>query len=541
MRDPITVVLPSSDDQLTSSSIHHILYDIQVGKDIHIPYPVLPSPVGSDEPHFSAGASTMSGSSTSPPSLCENTDEYAINPAHASAFASSYASDYRRPILTPLSITQGPRYDSPWSSVDAPTAYTNLRRGSLPTLALDHALQDPRPFTAPQEHIYAQQHHQTTSWSDQDDLSRFAYSGYDSPTEDPPLSALSNFSPIAPSPRRPEFIVGSPRLDDDFSRSRPPTRDEYPAYIPDCQETIHAESSQQYLVNPSAVFGPLESIPSPPEAKPPVDQFVQPPASISDTSRTITPSPSTKRKRSSTKEKLRTSPIIETFKDGIVPPIKRRGKLPKATTELLKCWLYEHAQHPYPTEEEKRHLCSETGLTFNQVSNWMINARRRILPARNAASLGCLKPSPHSRGCNLPTSSGSLNEHYQFADPSISGHPHQNAASSSSAWEHQPCSTPPQTSPPTTFYSNQHLQPYTTSSADSSAQSGSLVGCVTTSQFLPYGLNGGGNPFNYHGSTDSNILSRTFIDSKQFLGHSYPSTLERTQMLKREQAVEPPL
>ncbi|PWZ02526.1 hypothetical protein BCV70DRAFT_1702 [Testicularia cyperi] len=64
---------------------------------------------------------------------------------------------------------------------------------------------------------------------------------------------------------------------------------------------------------------------------------------------------------------------------GIAPPPRRRGKLPKPVTDLLKTWLLEHAAHPYPTEDEKRSLCSMTGLTLSQVSNWFINARRRIL------------------------------------------------------------------------------------------------------------------------------------------------------------------
>ncbi|EPQ26184.1 uncharacterized protein PFL1_06120 [Pseudozyma flocculosa PF-1] len=64
---------------------------------------------------------------------------------------------------------------------------------------------------------------------------------------------------------------------------------------------------------------------------------------------------------------------------GIAPPPRRRGKLPKPVTDLLKSWLLDHASHPYPTEDEKRSLCSMTGLTLQQVSNWFINARRRIL------------------------------------------------------------------------------------------------------------------------------------------------------------------
>ena len=58
---------------------------------------------------------------------------------------------------------------------------------------------------------------------------------------------------------------------------------------------------------------------------------------------------------------------------------KRRGNLPKRATNLLKKWLFEHLFHPYPTEEQKRALASQTGLTINQISNWFINARRRIL------------------------------------------------------------------------------------------------------------------------------------------------------------------
>ncbi|KAI8067976.1 hypothetical protein BC940DRAFT_319084 [Gongronella butleri] len=58
---------------------------------------------------------------------------------------------------------------------------------------------------------------------------------------------------------------------------------------------------------------------------------------------------------------------------------RRRGNLPKAVTAILREWLAEHKKHPYPTEEEKDFLAKRTGLTLNQISNWFINARRRIL------------------------------------------------------------------------------------------------------------------------------------------------------------------
>ncbi|KAL2064250.1 hypothetical protein VTL71DRAFT_4744 [Oculimacula yallundae] len=60
---------------------------------------------------------------------------------------------------------------------------------------------------------------------------------------------------------------------------------------------------------------------------------------------------------------------------------KRRGNLPKETTDKLRAWFMAHLQHPYPTEDEKQELMRQTGLQMNQISNWFINARRRQLPA----------------------------------------------------------------------------------------------------------------------------------------------------------------
>ncbi|EIE91381.1 hypothetical protein G6F46_005267 [Rhizopus delemar] len=64
----------------------------------------------------------------------------------------------------------------------------------------------------------------------------------------------------------------------------------------------------------------------------------------------------------------------------IVKKKKRRGNLPKDVTAVLKGWLKDHLKHPYPTEEEKKELVKRTELSLNQISNWFINARRRLLP-----------------------------------------------------------------------------------------------------------------------------------------------------------------
>ncbi|KAK2580064.1 hypothetical protein KPH14_012348 [Odynerus spinipes] len=58
---------------------------------------------------------------------------------------------------------------------------------------------------------------------------------------------------------------------------------------------------------------------------------------------------------------------------------QKRGVLPKQATSIMRTWLFAHLVHPYPTEDEKRQIASQTNLTLLQVNNWFINARRRIL------------------------------------------------------------------------------------------------------------------------------------------------------------------
>ncbi|XP_061685407.1 homeobox protein Meis1a isoform X4 [Syngnathoides biaculeatus] len=61
------------------------------------------------------------------------------------------------------------------------------------------------------------------------------------------------------------------------------------------------------------------------------------------------------------------------------PRHKKRGVFPKAATNILRAWLFQHLVHPYPCEDEKKQLSHDTGLTILQVNNWFINARRRIV------------------------------------------------------------------------------------------------------------------------------------------------------------------
>lgn len=96
---------------------------------------------------------------------------------------------------------------------------------------------------------------------------------------------------------------------------------------------------------------------------------------------------------------------------------KKRGIFPKVATNIMRAWLFQHltvsflpvsvechdwldlckTQHPYPSEDQKKQLAQDTGLTILQVNNWFINARRRIvqpmIDQSNRADLGGGIPS----------------------------------------------------------------------------------------------------------------------------------------------------
>lgn len=84
---------------------------------------------------------------------------------------------------------------------------------------------------------------------------------------------------------------------------------------------------------------------------------------------------------------------------------KSSARFPREAVRILKGWLLDHIQNPYPTEQEKDELKQRTGLKRSQISNWLANARRRG-KARSVGSGGAAAPprscSPARGAVDIP-------------------------------------------------------------------------------------------------------------------------------------------
>lgn len=69
------------------------------------------------------------------------------------------------------------------------------------------------------------------------------------------------------------------------------------------------------------------------------------------------------------------------------------NRFPRAAIKVLKDWMLQHIDHPYPTEEEKDVLKQQTGLTIGQISNWMANTRRRQKARPKRSASPSIRPS----------------------------------------------------------------------------------------------------------------------------------------------------
>jgi hypothetical protein len=69
------------------------------------------------------------------------------------------------------------------------------------------------------------------------------------------------------------------------------------------------------------------------------------------------------------------------------------ARFPQVAIKILKNWMMQHIDHPYPTEEDKELLAQQTGLNIGQISNWMANTRRRQKARPKRSASPSIRPS----------------------------------------------------------------------------------------------------------------------------------------------------
>ncbi|XP_065061595.1 homeobox protein meis3-A-like isoform X2 [Rhopilema esculentum] len=155
---------------------------------------------------------------------------------------------------------------------------------------------------------------------------------------------------------------------------------------------------------------------------------------------------------------------------------RKRGTFPKIATNILKSWLFQHLSHPYPSEEQKRMLTSQTGLTFLQVNNWFINARRRIVQPMIEKSARLGKPAIAGTFKTRKRKADEIGPHY----PNVSHYPiiyqqDQHFPNVHTGYYQEDTASQ-------SYYNPRPYFPYMEPSTGSSTQSSSLSRC----QVLPF-------------------------------------------------------
>lgn len=67
----------------------------------------------------------------------------------------------------------------------------------------------------------------------------------------------------------------------------------------------------------------------------------------------------------------------QALRETIIPQPRRRRNLAPGATRVLQNWLHENAAHPYATEQQRKQLALQAGITTSQVANWISNRRSR--------------------------------------------------------------------------------------------------------------------------------------------------------------------
>lgn len=96
-----------------------------------------------------------------------------------------------------------------------------------------------------------------------------------------------------------------------------------------------------------------------------------------------------------------TGPIDDDFQEeGRPKKGAAAARFPKPAVKILKDWMIEHVDHPYPTDKDKEMLKQQTGLSIGQISNWMANTRRRQKARPKRSASPSIRPS--TEAINIP-------------------------------------------------------------------------------------------------------------------------------------------
>ncbi|KAI6783826.1 homeobox and C2H2 transcription factor [Emericellopsis cladophorae] len=83
-------------------------------------------------------------------------------------------------------------------------------------------------------------------------------------------------------------------------------------------------------------------------------------------------------------------------------PPKVGTRFSTASLKILKAWLRDHEDHPYPSSKDISRLEAQTGLEKQQITNWYANVRRRTrarhVPRPTSPSLASVKPQRQPPG-----------------------------------------------------------------------------------------------------------------------------------------------
>ncbi|RMJ13776.1 hypothetical protein CDV36_006564, partial [Fusarium kuroshium] len=81
--------------------------------------------------------------------------------------------------------------------------------------------------------------------------------------------------------------------------------------------------------------------------------------------------------------------------DASVPP-KTGRRFSTRVAKTLRNWFAAHQHHPYASAEDLERLQSQTGLSRQQVTNWLVNARRRSKPTSSRIQASHIRDAAQS-------------------------------------------------------------------------------------------------------------------------------------------------